>query len=148
MNPLAFCHPIAIPSSQYKNKMHLLPAQKECRDGLQIIAAAGLRPTHHIRYSEVTRHLWGDAETGFVDDWIYASTDKIHQLVFGLPGGGNFNRSQDFRTVFGADEVLYMLSGTFGRRQSGDRRGPRVKAGEAVFFCTTASASPLNRCAY
>ena len=38
----------------------------------------------HIPYSGVTRFLWGDEEAGFVDDWIYASTDKIHQLVFGL----------------------------------------------------------------
>jgi len=38
-----------------------------------------------IPYRSVTRHVWGDAEAGFVDDWIYISTDKIHQLVFGLP---------------------------------------------------------------
>ena len=38
----------------------------------------------HIPYAGVTRHLWGEEDAGFVDDWIYASTDKIHQLVFGL----------------------------------------------------------------
>jgi quercetin dioxygenase-like cupin family protein len=91
------------------------------------------QPTH-IRYADVTRHLWGDAETGFVDDWIYASTDKIHQLVFGLPGGGAFKHSQDFRTVFGADEVLYVLSGTFGAANPETGEVRVVKQGEAVFF--------------
>src|SRR5262245_19965771 len=50
------------------------------------------RPTFtvatHIPYAGVTRFLWGDETAGFVDDWIYASTDKIHQLVFGLPAYG------------------------------------------------------------
>ncbi|MDR0809490.1 MAG: cupin domain-containing protein [Gemmobacter sp.] len=91
------------------------------------------KPTH-IRYAEVTRHLWGDATTGFVDDWIYASTDKIHQLVFGLPGGGSFKHSEDFRTVFGADEVLYVLSGTYGSANPETGEVRVVKAGEALFF--------------
>ncbi len=43
-----------------------------------------------IPYASVTRHVWGDAEAGEVADWIYASTDKIHCLVFGLPVNGAF----------------------------------------------------------
>jgi quercetin dioxygenase-like cupin family protein len=90
-------------------------------------------PTH-IRYNDVTRHLWGDAETGFVDDWIYASTDKIHQLVFGLAGGQGFKHSESYRTVFGADEVLIVLSGLFGcaNPETGEVRV--VHPGEAIFF--------------
>ena len=42
------------------------------------------RPTH-IPYAGVTRYLWGDEESGKVDDWIYVSSAKIHELVFGLP---------------------------------------------------------------
>lgn len=91
------------------------------------------RPTH-IPYRDVTRHLWGDATTGFVDDWIYASTDKIHQLVFGLPGGGSFKHSEDFRTVFGADEALYVLTGTFGAANPETGEVRVVNAGEALFF--------------
>jgi quercetin dioxygenase-like cupin family protein len=88
----------------------------------------------HIRYADVTRHLWGDDETGFVDDWIYASTDRIHQLVFGLAGLKGFRHSQAYRTVFGADELLYVLSGTFGcvNPETGEVRV--VRPGEAVFF--------------
>src|SRR5215211_7091216 len=46
------------------------------------------RPTFdgpaHIPAAAVTRHLWGDLESGEVADWIYVSSDKIHQLVFEL----------------------------------------------------------------
>jgi len=64
-----------------------------------------------IPYDQVTRHLWGDEEAGEVADWIYVSSDKIHQLMFGLAPGGGFRHSEEFRTIFAADEVLYVLSG-------------------------------------
>jgi len=96
------------------------------------------RPTFtgatHIPYAGVTRFLWGDAEAGFVDDWIYASTDKIHQLVFGLPPYGAFRHSTDRPTVFGADEVLYVLQGTLGSANPETGEVHVAKAGEAVFF--------------
>ena len=46
-----------------------------------------------IPYAQVTRHIWGDAAAGLVDDWIYVSSDKIHQLVFGMPPGDGFRHS-------------------------------------------------------
>lgn len=96
------------------------------------------RPTFtgaaHIPYSSVTRFLWGDEEAGFVDDWIYASTDKIHQLVFGLPPRGAFRHSKDRPTVFGADEVLYVLEGTLGSANPETGEVHVAKAGEAIFF--------------
>lgn len=91
------------------------------------------RPSH-IRYESVTRHLWGEEDAGLVDDWIYASTDKIHQLVFGLQPGGFFKHTDAFRTIFGADEVLYVLSGTFGLANPQTGEMQVAKAGEALFF--------------
>ncbi len=38
-----------------------------------------------IPYDKVTRYLWGDSEAGLVNDWIYLSSSKIHQLIFGFP---------------------------------------------------------------
>lgn len=87
-----------------------------------------------IPYSKVTRHVWGDAETGLVDDWIYASTGKIHQLVFGVAPGQGFKHSQSYRTVFGADEVLYVLSGTLGAANPETGEVRVVKTGEGLFF--------------
>ena len=96
------------------------------------------RPTFEgptaILYASVTRHLWGNAEAGEVDDWIYVSSMKIHQLVFGLPPGGAFRHSEDFRTVFGADEVLYVLEGTYGSVNPETGEVYKVEAGSGLFF--------------
>jgi quercetin dioxygenase-like cupin family protein len=96
------------------------------------------RPTFdgpaHIPYAAATRHLWGDAEAGEVADWIYVSSDKIHQLMFGLLPGRMFRHSADHRTVFGADEVYYVLSGAMALCNPETGEVQRVLAGEAAFF--------------
>jgi hypothetical protein len=91
------------------------------------------QPTH-LRYEMVARHLWGDPEAGQVADWIYVSSSKIHQLVWGLAPGGAFRHSSEFRTIFGADLVYYVLSGTMviANPQTGEVH--RVQPGEAAFF--------------
>jgi quercetin dioxygenase-like cupin family protein len=91
------------------------------------------RPTH-ISYNTVTRHLWGDEASGRVDDWIYVSSSKIHQLLFGLPPGGSFRHSPDFRTVFGADEVLIVLSGIYVSANPETGEVHVARPGEAIFF--------------
>ncbi|MEZ4659678.1 MAG: cupin domain-containing protein [Caldilineaceae bacterium] len=82
----------------------------------------------------MTRHLWGDPVAGTVADWIYVSSDKIHQLVYGLGPGGAFRHSDEFRTIFGADLVYYVLSGVMviANPQTGEVQ--RVQPGEAAFF--------------
>jgi len=96
------------------------------------------RPTFseptHLPYASVTRHLWGDPEAGEVADWIYVSSDKIHHLVFSLAPGGEFRHSNEFRTIFAADQVYYVLRGVMviANPETGEVR--HVKAGEAVFF--------------
>ena len=96
------------------------------------------RPTFsgptHIPYQTVTRHLWGDKVSGEVADWIYVSSDKIHQLVFGLPPGGAFRHSDDYRTIFAADEVLYVLSGVMVLTNPETGEAHRLQPGEAAFF--------------
>jgi quercetin dioxygenase-like cupin family protein len=96
------------------------------------------RPTYsgptHIKRGDVALHLWGDERSGQVADWIYVSNEKIHQIVFGLDKGGAFTHSPDFRTIFAADEVLYVLEGelTLANPQTGEV--VRADAGEAIFF--------------
>jgi hypothetical protein len=82
----------------------------------------------------VTRHLWGDDAAGRVDDWIYTSSGKIHQLVVGLPSGRAFRHSESYRTVFGADEVLYVLAGDFVCANPATGEVKRAARGEAIFF--------------
>jgi len=96
------------------------------------------RPTFpgpaHIPFAAVTRHLWGDEVAGEVADWIYVSSDKIHQLVFGLLPGAMFRHSEEYRTVFGADELLYVLSGCLILANPETGEVHRAETGEAIFF--------------
>lgn len=91
------------------------------------------RPTP-LRYGQVASHLWGDAVAGQVADWIYVSSDKIHQLVWGLAPGGAFRHSAEYRTIFGADLVYYVLSGAMVIANPETGEVHRVEPGEAAFF--------------
>jgi len=87
-----------------------------------------------LRHAEVTRHFWGDAESGEVLDWIYVSSGLIHQLLFGVPAGSSFRHSESFRTIFAADEVLHVLRGAMVLANPATGEAHRVDTGESVFF--------------
>src|SRR6476469_9918071 len=80
------------------------------------VAAAPYRPSPRPTFSgpagiprrTAQRHVWGDPLAGEVSDWIYVSSEQIHALVFGLAPHGEFRHSPDHRTVFGADELLFV----------------------------------------
>ena len=96
------------------------------------------RPTYDgpaaIPYAGVTRFLWGDEESGQVADWIYASTDKIHMLVYGLAPDGRCLHSEAHRTIFGADVTYHVLEGTLvlSNPESGEVRV--AHEGETILF--------------
>lgn len=96
------------------------------------------RPTFdgptHIRAEAATLHLWGDEDSGHVADRIYVSSSKIHQLVFTLPPGGAFRHSDSYRTLFAADVLYYVLSGTLVLNNPETGEAHRVLPGEAIFF--------------
>jgi quercetin dioxygenase-like cupin family protein len=87
-----------------------------------------------IARDAAARHVWGDAESGEVLDRIYVSNDRIHQLLFEICPGGQFTHSASFRTVFGADEVLYAIDGDLVVANPETGQLVRASAGEAVFF--------------
>jgi quercetin dioxygenase-like cupin family protein len=87
-----------------------------------------------IRHDTVTRHLWGDDEAGRVADWIYVSSQEIHQIVFGVAPGGSFRHSEAYRTVFGADEVFYVIEGDMAMSNPETGEVHLVKQGEFAFF--------------
>jgi quercetin dioxygenase-like cupin family protein len=87
-----------------------------------------------VRRADATRHVWGDAASGEVFDWIYASTDRVHALVFGLAPGAAFRHSEAYRTVFAADEVLHVLEGTLVIADPQNGEVQRVGSGQNVFF--------------
>jgi quercetin dioxygenase-like cupin family protein len=87
-----------------------------------------------LRADAVVRHTWGDAEAGHVEDWIYVSSQLIHAIVFGMPPGGKFTHSKSFRTIFAADELLYVLQGTLVLANPASGEIVRAEPGESVFF--------------
>lgn len=87
-----------------------------------------------IPFASVTRHLWGNEESGLVADWIYVSSGMIHQLVFGLPPGGSFRHSDAFRTIFGADVTYVVLSGTLLLANPETGEVHRARPGEACLI--------------
>lgn len=96
------------------------------------------RPTYdgpaHIPYKTTRRHVWGDRIAGEVTDWVYVSSSKLHQLVFGLRPGGIFRHSEEHRTIFGADEIYFILNGTLVLNNPETGEVHRAYAGEAIFF--------------
>lgn len=91
------------------------------------------RPTA-LLFTDVTRHTWGNPEAGLVDDWIYVSSNLLHTIIFGMDPGHSFRHSEDFRTIFGADEVLHVLQGTFVIANPETGEVLRAEKGESVFF--------------
>lgn len=87
-----------------------------------------------ITRASATRHIWGDPQSGEVADWIYVSSGLIHALVFELGPSGEFRHSVDHRTIFGADELLYVLKGVMALANPATGEVQRVEAGESVFF--------------
>lgn len=87
-----------------------------------------------IPYASVTKHLWGDKESGEVADWIYVSSNKVHCLVFGLPPQGWFRHSDSFRTIFGADVTYLVLSGVMVIANPETGEVHRALTGDAAFF--------------
>src|SRR3954452_25227409 len=55
-------------------------------------------------------------------------------LVFGVPPGGGFRHSEDFRTIFAADELLYVLQGVLVIADPQTGEVQRAAQGESVFF--------------
>jgi mannose-6-phosphate isomerase-like protein (cupin superfamily) len=86
------------------------------------------------RHSEIKHHVWGDKQSGLVGDWLYASTDKLHVIEFGMAPGRWFKHSPAFRTVFAADEILYVLQGAMLACNPKTGEAVECLAGESLFF--------------
>jgi quercetin dioxygenase-like cupin family protein len=91
-------------------------------------------PPGAVRAADAALKLWGDDTSGYVNDWIYVSNDKIQQLVFSLAPGTRFGHSERHRTNLGADELFYVLSSVLVLANPETGEVHRVEPGEAVWF--------------
>jgi quercetin dioxygenase-like cupin family protein len=91
-------------------------------------------PPGAVRAADAALKLWGDDVSGYVNDWIYVSNDKIQELVFSLAPGARFGHSERNRTNLGADELFYVLSGVLVLANPETGEVHRVEPGESVWF--------------
>jgi quercetin dioxygenase-like cupin family protein len=66
-----------------------------------------------IPAEKAPRFLWGDAEAGYVSDWIYGSSPSIHMMAFEMNVGARFGNSPDFKTYYNCAETYHCLKGEF-----------------------------------
>ena len=93
-----------------------------------------MREPGAIPAADAVLKLWGDDESGHVNDEIFVSSERIQQMRFTMPPGARFTHSATHRTDMGADEIYHVLGGrlVLANPQTGEVHV--VEAGEAVAF--------------
>lgn len=87
-----------------------------------------------VRRDQTLLRLWGDAEAGWVNDWVYVSSERLYQIVLSLPPGAHFGHSERNRTIFGADELYYVLRGRLLLANPETGEVCSLEEGEAAWF--------------
>lgn len=87
-----------------------------------------------MRYRDLERRTWGDEQTGRLADWFYADDAELNLNIVGMPANGSAVASPANPTVFGADELFYVLEGTMVQSNPVTGEVFVVKPGEAIFF--------------
>jgi quercetin dioxygenase-like cupin family protein len=87
-----------------------------------------------VPYRDTRRRLWGDRQSGILSDWFFARTLRVNVNIFSIPAGSFARDSPNNPSIFGADEVFYVLQGVMivSNPETGEMY--RVNEGEASFF--------------
>ncbi|WP_433065139.1 cupin domain-containing protein [Dactylosporangium sp. CS-033363] len=87
-----------------------------------------------LRYRDLERRTWGDETTGRLCDWFYADDATMNLNIVGMPPNGSAISSPANPTVFGADELFYVLEGRMVQSNPVTGEVFVVNPGEAIFF--------------
>jgi mannose-6-phosphate isomerase-like protein (cupin superfamily) len=87
-----------------------------------------------IRFDDAVTATWGDDVAGHVLDRIFVSSSKIHHIIYELEPHAGFTHSEEYRTIFAAHEVMYVLSGVLALANPETGEVVRALPGEAVAF--------------
>jgi mannose-6-phosphate isomerase-like protein (cupin superfamily) len=87
-----------------------------------------------LRYRDLERRTWGDEQTGRLSDWFYADDAEMNLNIVGMAPNGSALSSPANPTIFGADELFYVLEGTMVQSNPVTGEVFVVKPGEAIFF--------------
>jgi gentisate 1,2-dioxygenase len=66
-----------------------------------------------IRRRDVQLVLWGDDESGYVNDLFYALSKQIVLTTICMAPGGSFAASDRYRPIYDTHEALYVLQGQY-----------------------------------
>lgn len=87
-----------------------------------------------IGYDETRRFLWGDEQSGEVNDIIYGRGQSISCLIFTLAPGRNFCSSERWKALFDQDRFYYVLAGELTIQDPDTGDVAVARPGEAIFW--------------
>jgi mannose-6-phosphate isomerase-like protein (cupin superfamily) len=87
-----------------------------------------------VRYADLERRTWGDEDTGRLYDWFYADNVRLNLNIVGMAPGGAALHSEQNHTIFGADELFYVLEGKMVQANPVTGEVMVIRPGEATFF--------------
>ncbi len=91
------------------------------------------RPSR-IPRAAALHHVWGDSRSQTTMDEIYVSTDTVSQVIFSLGPGARFKDSAVNGTIYPADQIYYVLRGTFAVECPETSEVVCAGPGEAIYF--------------
>lgn len=87
-----------------------------------------------LRYADLERRTWGDEQTGRLSDWFYADDVDLNLNIVGMAPQGAALNSPNNPTIFGADELFYVIEGVMVQSNPVTGEVYVVNPGEAIFF--------------
>jgi mannose-6-phosphate isomerase-like protein (cupin superfamily) len=87
-----------------------------------------------VRYADLERRTWGDEESGRLPDWFYADNVHMQLNIVGMAPNGAVLHSDQNRSIFGSDELFYVLEGTMVQANPETGEVLVIRPGEAAFF--------------
>ena len=99
------------------------------RDELSVPTEPTLIKRHSVPYV-----VWGDDESGYVNDLFYVLSTQLVLVTVTMPPGGRFRSSDRFRAFFDTHECLYVLQGQYTCQDPETGEVRTAQAGEMLFM--------------
>ncbi|MGQ0486705.1 MAG: cupin domain-containing protein [Hyphomicrobiales bacterium] len=87
-----------------------------------------------VRYSDATRFLWGDEQSGQVADVIYGRNQRIGALTFKLKPGGFFRSSDTWKSYFDQHRYYFVVQGELTIHDPESGETAVASAGEVIHW--------------
>jgi mannose-6-phosphate isomerase-like protein (cupin superfamily) len=87
-----------------------------------------------IRHSDVPYIVWGDDESGFVNDLFHVLSEGMVLVTVTMPPGARFRSSDKFRAYFDTHECLYVLQGEYTCQDPETGEVRTARRGEMLFM--------------